>query len=530
MNTKKFPTYLAVMLFIVAMLAGYFISKTADVEEVADLQETEAPTPKKPPQTLPPNKPLRRGEIKTSDAEKVNIIPAGAIPNERIARFDNDADYQAFLASLVTRGLTLRGSSDALRAVRFGFDTRSNLDDIASVELAYNYIVTPPMPPSGAGVQEGALGFGASALEWLGVTGDHSSWGEGVLIAVIDSGIYDHIALNGGNGTLSSINLTDLGGVDQLGHGTAVASIISGDYAQAPGVAPASDLLSIRITDANGSSDSFTLAAGIMEAIAAGVDLINISMGSYADSSIVHDAVNLALSQGIVIVAAAGNDGIESVAYPGNYTGVITVGGVEAGGEHVDFSNTGENIDITAPGYQINAAYNEESLIAFTGTSASAPFVTGAIAAAMSENNGMSATDAANLVLTLSNDAGYPGDDNEYGGGILALDRIMEHGTSGIYDIAISGQVLSPNSSSEAWITIQNQGTETLINSDVTILNDTRAERYNISSLSPGEIHTYRLAITPPSDEKPVVLNTSVSISESDKDLGNNSQTTELSP
>ncbi len=348
-------------------------------------------------------------------------------------------------------------------------------------------------------------------------------------MALLDSGVNDHIALNGGNGKVTAITLTELGvGGVQLGHGTAVASIISGDHPLTPGVAPASDLISIRITDAGGSSDSFTLAEGILRAADSGADIINISMGSYGDSSLVADAVKYAQDKGAVIVASSGNAGLAAIAYPAAYEGVIAVGAVEGTGEHLDFSNRGDGLDISAPGFQVNAAWGEESLTSFSGTSASAPFISGAIAAAMSEHPHMTARQAADLVLSVSNDAGYPGDDPAYGSGILALDRVMEHGTPGIYDVAIASQILIPadaaTSLPQVLVTVQNQGTETVINSPVSIVSPSGTQTVNISSLTPGQIHTIRVPVALPPNGDSVAINSSVQSTEGDKDPSNNSR------
>ena len=102
----------------------------------------------------------------------------------------------------------------------------------------------------------------------------------------------------------------------QNGHGTAVASMIIGQNALTPGVAPGAEIISIRIADDFGQSDSFLLAKGIVAAVDAGVRLINISMASFGDSALVRNAIEYARAAGSLIVAAAGNNGIDRVFYP----------------------------------------------------------------------------------------------------------------------------------------------------------------------------------------------------------------------
>lgn len=520
---------LAVFTLLLAGLTGYWISNKGRENKKTGV----SPTPEKPAavlDTLSSDPAVARAGADKRGGSADAGLPPLALGNERIAVFKTDGDYQKFLASLGDRNFKLLGRSDRLRAVRFGFGHGSNLDGIEGAELGYNYAVSIPPPPDGE-AQAGASGFGRNALSWLGVTTDNSLWGKGVLVAVLDSGVSSHPALNTSKGKVTQIALTELTEGSQLGHGTAVASIISGDHPLTPGVAPASDILSIRITDDSGSSDSFTLAEGIMQAVDAGAKVINVSMGSYGDSGLVERAVRYAQENGSVIVASSGNSGLETIAYPAAYQGVVAVGAVEAKGEHLDFSNSGQNLGIAAPGYAVNAAWGTEQLTSFSGTSASAPFISGAIAAAMTEKN-LSATQAAELVLGNANDAGYPGNDAAYGAGILDLGRIMNSGTPGIYDAAIASQVLVPPSATstlpQVLVTVQNRGTETLINTPLRIDSPSGKQTINISSLAPGAIQTYPVPVLLPNNDTPVTVSSSVKTTEPDSNAANNSRSDEF--
>ncbi|NWK57003.1 S8 family serine peptidase [Verrucomicrobiaceae bacterium N1E253] len=524
------PLFLAMSL--VALLgAGVAYQQLRNDENQAKIKSDQTKPPLKPQASpLAASKPLSRGYPRSHEASATQDIPPGAIGNERILRFKDDASYQAFLNKAKQQGLTILGHSDILKAIRIRTSDLDHLGDIEGAESGYNYVVNIPPPPS-ASAQPGASGFGANALAWLGVSADNSSWGQGVTVAVLDSGVNQHIALQG---NVTHIELSALAeGSSQLGHGTAVASIISGDHPLTPGVAPASDILSIRISDESGTSNSFTLAEGIIQAVDGGASVINISMGSYGDSSMVADAVQYAQDHGAVIVASAGNEGLDTLAFPAAYPGVIAVGAVEQGGAHLDFSNSHDQLNITAPGYEVNAAWGTEQLTRFSGTSASAPFISGAIAATLSENPEMSAQDAANLVTQLSNDAGYPGPDAQYGEGTLDLGRVMNHDTPGIYDAAISSQLLIPANSPanlpEIWVTIQNRGTETLINSPVSITTSSGTKNLNISSLPPGDIQTFKIPVLIPYDGASTSVSSSVGTQEADSNPANNSQSASFS-
>ncbi len=446
------------------------------------------------------------------------------LPKDGLVHFKNEEDYRAFLSNLSSRDLRLIGSSDALRTVRVGFTHFDQLKGIDGSDVSPNFPVFIPAPPE-VSAQAGAQAFGATALESIGIFKDNSTWGKGVTVAVIDSGVNQHIALEDG---VRRLTLTDLADDStQLGHGTAVASIISGNHPSTLGVAPAADILSIRITDDQGASNSFTLAEGIIAAVDGGAQIINISMGSEGNSIVVADAVAYAQDRGIIIVASSGNEGHTTPAYPAAYDGVISVGAIEANGDHLDFSNTGENLTIVAPGYEVNAAWGEDQLTAFTGTSASAPFVSGAIAAVMSENPGYTAQQATNLILQLSNEAGQVGSDPQYGQGSLDVGRALENGKSGIYDIAVTSQLLGTNSagSPELTIVVQNQGTETILNSPLRIQTPNGTTDISINSLIPGQVYTTTLPLHSLTSGETMTVYSSVSTSGAeDNQLDNNSR------
>ena len=209
------------------------------------------------------------------------------------------------------------------------------------------------------------------------------------------------------------------------GHGTAVAALAAGESPNAPGVAPATDILSIRITDANTQSDIFTVARAILAAVDAGTQIINISLGGYDNSPVLSRAIDYATQRGVVIVASAGNDQAAELTWPAADARVVSVGAVDALGQQVTFSNSGPQLQLTAPGYGVLTAWLDGQRVYFDGTSASAPIVAGAMAAMMSVNPGMNAAQAWQALGQYASDGGAPGPDPDYGNGILNLGWAM---------------------------------------------------------------------------------------------------------
>lgn len=435
-----------------------------------------------------------------SDGATVEMF-ASINPGEVILRFPSDESYNAFLYTLTGSEIQLVNQLAPLRAVRLAYDDWAEFALLLEGEkiTTYDSLPATPLPArKGGGQQKGLVGFGDGLLPWLGITADNSRWGAGVRIAVLDTGIVPHPDLPG---LSRSIEITPF--PENLsktyGHGTAVASLIAGHNPITPGVAPAAELISIRIGDEAGSADSFALAAGILAAIDAGAQIINISMGTSENNPLIEDAVLLASEKNVLIVAASGNSARSDALYPAAYPSVISVGSVDARGEHLDFSNYGTYLSVTAPGHVINAAWPGDGQVQVSGTSASAPIVTGAIAATMSNGNGvtMTAREAAQIVMDYSNEAGLPGPDSEYGVGVLDVGRIMNRSIPGIIDAAITDQRIGKNTASgtQLLVTIQNRGTAALINTLLEITTPFGSRQFNATTLAPGAIQTFSMPL-----------------------------------
>lgn len=441
-----------------------------------------------------------------------------ALPGEAILRFKNADAYRKFLASAKDRGIKILGRLDPLNAVRVSFDKLGDLrrdlegvaDDLSAVEG--NYVVSVPDIPletDERSATSSAAGFGSSLLEYLGVSGQNSNFGSGVRVAVLDSGITDHPTFNTSVKAFDLIDpqFTGASNTDSLGHGTAVASLIAGSNPEAAGVSPAVDLLSYRVTDADGNSDSFTLAQGIINAADAGAQLINISLGSYGDSPIILEAVNYATSRNALVIAAAGNEQLVDAAFPARYPGVVSVGGTDANGNQLWFSNASPTLDLGAPGFELNAAApksagtgSDYGLVNFTGTSASTPVVTGAVAAVMSELNISDPYRALELLQATANEAGAPGDDPAYGKGVIDLQRALTSNTRGIVDSAVASHFFDADNSygfgpNQMLFVVENRGTEPLANVPLSINANGRELSHVFPTIRPNEIGVYPVSV-----------------------------------
>ncbi len=448
---------------------------------------------------------FRRSDRHAEPVKDVVAIDAGAMVGQRVVIFKDQAALERFLEQAGDK-IHLLGRLDPLHALRIGFaemaDLAGLLDSTAEVSLIFP--VSTPAPVEGT-VQPGAVALGGGLLDWLDITGDNSNWGMGVRIAILDTGV---AASDAFGGKITCFNLVDLPAdlSQQDGHGTAVASMILGRNALTPGVAPGAEIFSYRIADDRGQSNSYLLSQGIVAAVDAGVRLINISMGSSSDSALMRNAIAYAAERGVLIIAAAGNYGAQQISYPAANPGVIAVGAVDALGNHLNFSNAGENLALAAPGYGLNAGWPGDQVARVSGTSFSAPIIGGAIAAIMTQAGAgnLTAMQAYQLLLAYANDGGVAGKDVELGAGMPDIGRVLNINRRGIYDAAVaSSRLIAPDAGNpygQVEVLVQNRGTETLINTTVKIGVGTATVTANLTTMAPNAVRTVRVPLAQPAN------------------------------
>ena len=448
---KRNPAYLAALALggiCAALLLWLWVHDRADAQRLraaradAPLALTPAPAPAANPAPNPVT-------LSLLAALQTLLTRNDTRAKEAVLSFKDEDAYRRFLARAQKSGLTLLGQLDALRTAHVRYDAFSALqkdllDNSADYDaVSANYVMTIPGPPAKDDrAPVDAVPFGNRALQFLGVdpaASARAAWGQGVTIAVLDTGIARDATFGDARVRYLDIGLgTAAGTGSDDGHGTAVASLAAGAAPDAPGVAPAANLLSIRVTDSTGASDLFTVAQAILAATDAGAKIINISLGGYATSATLDAAIAYARDQGAVIVAAAGNDQAAQLAWPAADSRVISVGAVDAAGQQVSFSNSGPQLSLTAPGYGVQTAWLDGGRVTVDGTSISAPLVAGTIAAVLSQTPSLTPTQAWSVLQQTASDAGPPGDDPDYGHGILNLGWAMNRNDPTRIDTAIS--------------------------------------------------------------------------------------------
>ncbi len=502
------------LLFAAFMAGGYFLARNAGS---ASQTVSRPAAPSRDPFAGFDNTPRIPGSGERPDVKirlDSDALEKGAIAGQRSIVFSDRESMERFLAKIKGKGFSMLGRIDALNALRIGFLSAADLAALldGSEQTGFIFPVVVPELPDGT-VQPGAIPLGNGLASWLGIAGyDRSAWGNGVLIAVLDTGVSPNSSVYARTRQISLVDLpSDLSTLN--GHGTAVTSLINQ-------VAPDADYISIRIADDAGISNSFLIAQGILAAVDGGAKIINISMGGDGYSAILESAVKYAQERGVVIFAAAGNKGIDQIAQPAALPGVIPVMSVDAVGDHLLFSNTGSTSAYSAPGYAVNAEGIDGGIVSFTGTSASTPIAVGTLAAVMSNNvnKSVSANQGVELINTNLNEAGAPGADVTYGGGLLDLGRVLQSSTAGIIDAAVASQwVVSGTNGLTLQVTVQNQGTAPLFNLPLQVTTPAGTQSMNVGSLTAGKIQTFNIAV--PATTSPVSFQSSIRVSNGQADV-----------
>ncbi|WP_319413564.1 S8 family serine peptidase [uncultured Cohaesibacter sp.] len=286
--------------------------------------------------------------------------------------------------------------------------------------------------PSDNGQSEAATPFAELqyALDRLGLgqLRDEAN-GEGIKLAVIDSGIReDHPSLSG----VVSARFSAFDGRDETvlvpEHGTAVASIIAARSGMR-GIAQGVSLLSAEVFHANAAghmvADSFDIVHGIDWAVGEGARILNLSFAGGRDD-LLEMALSKASEKGIVLVAAAGNEGSDApVAYPAAYGPVIAVTATDVADALYVFANQGDDIELAAPGVDVLVAAGADGFALQSGTSMATAYISGAVALLLQKQPDLALAQIKQRLSAAALDLGAEGKDPQFGYGRLDVSQVL---------------------------------------------------------------------------------------------------------
>jgi len=233
---------------------------------------------------------------------------------------------------------------------------------------------------------------------------------------------------------------------DNAGHGTHVAGIVAAATNNGEGIAgvnPHAKIMPLKVLNFIGRGRSSAIALAIYYAVDNGARVINLSLGGEGISETEKQAIDYAFSKKVAVIVASGNDGGSLLDFgPATFVNAITVGASDVDGKVAEFSNWGGSIDLIAPGVDIlslRARYTDLALTArqegyeagshfvgpgnkymtATGTSFSAPFVSGVASLVISRNPQIGVDDLRRVLVNSASDADMTGFDINAGHGVL---------------------------------------------------------------------------------------------------------------
>lgn len=331
-------------------------------------------------------------------AAKAEFVKAGitnVIPNQLIVRVKpgtNIEDLARKLGAKVTGRLAGQNTyrlefadGEATEAARTSLASN---DQVESVDN--NYVVQRPTTPEA--LQASNLP-GAPKLTMKAPTENGR-----VIIGLIDTAVQ---SLGGGLDAfmLKQISVAGAAQLDPSNpsHGTSMAETMLRSLQIATDGSTSVQILPVDVYGSGSSSSTFDVASGIVEAVNAGARIVNLSLGSEGNSSVLQQVIQDATSKGVLVFAAAGNTPVTTPYYPAAYSGVLAVTATE-GGELASYANRGSFVSLAAPGTSL-VYYNNQSYYV-VGTSAASAFTSG-IAAGYMDSTQSSATKARDHVTSL---------------------------------------------------------------------------------------------------------------------------------
>lgn len=348
-------------------------------------------------------------------------------------------------------------------------------------------------------------------LAWDVTTGNSS-----LIVAIIDTGIdYSHPDLVSNYVSLGYDWIHNSSGpLDDNGHGTHVAGIIAATLNNGIGIAGVAQvrIMAEKALNSTGWGEDVDLAKAMIHAVDHGAKILSNSWGSDSDSLLIHDAVQYAYENDVLVVAAAGNAGSDAPFYPAAYPEVVSVAATDQFDDPASFSNWGDWIEVSAPGVNIystmptylvtlNLEGYSMNYDYLSGTSMACPHVSAVAALIWSRFSNASRNWVREQLRRSADDLGAPGYDVYYGyGRVNAYNAVSEAPAQ--HDVVLYGydrpRAIQPGDNVSFNVGVLNFGLSDESNLLVELLVDgVTTDSSAIGSLTSGSFSTVPLLWNP---------------------------------
>ncbi len=322
-------------------------------------------------------------------------------------------------------------STSALAALRTSWQQlgRSN----AILEVEPNIVVTGATVPNDPDLADAQRSYGLTLTHTKGAW-DYTRGSNETVIAVIDTGLLlNHPEFAGRIVPGYDFVNNDGDPSDDNGHGTHTAGIIAAGIDNGigmAGVCPQCRLMPIKVLNQNNAGTWAGVANGLLYAADHGARVVNLSLGAAVSSKTLEDAISYAQAKGVLVIAAAGNMGVDRKFYPAALEGVIAVSATDNQDQRWNLSNYGAYIDVAAPGYAIYSTYHDLTnyyggYTYMSGTSMASPYVAGLAGLLISQKPVRTATEVSHLIIASADQFGAQLHDPYLGYGRINMERAL---------------------------------------------------------------------------------------------------------
>lgn len=359
-------------------------------------------------------------------------------------------------------------------------------------------IPTSPIQVNDADFNNPQMQVYAPGMIQLLMAFNYTTGSKNIKIAILDSGILaSHPEFDGRLLPGYDFVNDDADPHDDYGHGTHVAGIAAAGVNNGIGmigVCPGCSIIPVKVLNQSNQGTWAGVAAGIVFAVDAGANVINLSLGGTSIAQAVEDAVRYATDKNVLVVAAAGNARSNAPFYPAALEDVVGVAATRNDDTRWSLSNYGYFVELSAPGYAIYSTYNNmdnayRGYNYMSGTSMASPHVAGLAALLLSQNPQLKVAELRSLMRSTATDLGDPGRDDYFGyGRIDAFAALQANVPAPQPNAAVGGSVWNDVNVNGQW-----EQSEQSVEGVLSIrLMNSRSEE--IASATPNKSGQWRIA------------------------------------